>query len=53
LAKRHAYLAKPRSRWSAVFAFRNTKWQQIKEDAKNDADPIRADVEIKRLERTT
>ncbi|RWD47469.1 MAG: hypothetical protein E5V72_01015 [Mesorhizobium sp.] len=27
-----------------------TKWQQIKENAKNDADRIRADVEIKRLE---
>ncbi|RWM90027.1 MAG: hypothetical protein EOR84_22725 [Mesorhizobium sp.] len=27
-----------------------TKWQQIKESAKNDADRIRADVEIKRLE---
>ncbi|WP_353640755.1 hypothetical protein [Mesorhizobium sp. WSM2239] len=26
------------------------KWQQIKADAKNDADRIRADVEIKRLE---
>ncbi|RWP44279.1 MAG: hypothetical protein EOR04_04995 [Mesorhizobium sp.] len=27
-----------------------TKWQQIKENAKNDADRIRADVEIKRFE---